>query len=76
MLSITSSLNLCHQLNFFFELINPIELYAFVNETNLTLTKFMNQYKSLKIYCHFAVTLELNFSHTGYSLDLEKLSIS
>jgi len=46
-------------------LINPIELYAFANETNPPLTKFRNQKKSLKIYSHFAVILELNFSHTG-----------
>jgi len=43
---------------------NPIELFAFANETNLPLTKFINQQKSLKIYLHFTVTLELNFSYT------------
>jgi len=64
MLSITPSLNLCHQL-IFLNLINPIEIYAFANTTNLPLTKFINQQKSLKIYSHFVATLELNFSHTG-----------
>jgi len=48
---------------FFFNLINPNELYAFANETNLPLTAFINQLKSLKNYPHFAATLELNFSH-------------
>jgi len=37
MLSITPSPNLCHQLNFSLNLINPIELYAFANKTNLPL---------------------------------------
>jgi len=32
---------------------------------NLPLTTFMNQWKSIKIYLHFAATLQLNFSHTG-----------
>jgi len=44
-ISITPSIDLCcHQIIFFsLNLINPIELYAFTNETNLPLAKFINQ---------------------------------
>jgi len=42
MLSITPSLNLCHQLIFSLNLINPIELCAFANETNLPWTMIIN----------------------------------
>jgi len=73
-----ASNNLRHQLNFFFELINLLELYAFVDKTKAIfslLTKFINQKKSLKRDSPFAATLELNFFHTVI-WHLEKLSIS
>jgi len=50
---------------FSLNLINPIELYAFANETNLPLTNFINQFKSQKLYSHLAATLKLNFSQNG-----------
>jgi len=49
-------------------LINPLEFYAFVNETNgifSFLTKFINQQKPLRRDSQFVDTMELNFFDTG-----------
>jgi len=48
-------------------LINPLELFAFVNKTKAIfslLTKLINQYKPLKIFILRSHIMELNFVDT------------